>query len=268
MFGVLGSGDYDEDSLEDGDEEQELMDFEVLLDFIDNEVLFDRDVENLEQVVNLFGIADVDEFKEMCSICGYEFSVSYMVFYMKVYEGQKFYSCFICGKRFGYKNNMKFYIKFYVGIKFYQCLICGVKFIRGLILRRYVRRYGIFVESVWDFFVKNSVFFQENMLLLINGNDGIFVKNNSSSMFLYVLLDERKEEVIFYVDLVYSSFFNIFILVVMLNVLFMSYQNYQVVVAVVVFLFSSIFNILLLIFILEIFFRFFVGFLEISYYIF
>lgn len=61
------------------------------------------------------------------------------------------------------------------------------------------------------------------MLLLINGNDGIFVKNNSSSMFLYVLLDECKEEVIFYVDLVYSSFFNIFILVVMLNVLFMSY---------------------------------------------
>lgn len=243
MPGAPGSGDYDEDSLEDGDEEQEPMDSEALSDSIDNEASPDRDVENLEQAANPSGLAaDADEPKEMCSICGHEFPASHMAFHMKVHEGQKPYSCPICGKRFGYKNNMKSHIKLHAGIKPYQCSICGAKFTRGSTLRRHARRHGISAESVWDLFVKNSASSQENMLPSTNGNDGTPVKNNSSSMPLHASPDERKEEVTSYADSAYSTFFNTPTSVAMSNALFMSYQNHQAAVAAAASSFPSIFN--------------------------
>lgn len=242
MPGAPGSGDYDEDSLEDGDEEQETMDSEALSDSIENEASPDRDVENLEQTPNSSGLVDTDEPKEMCSICGHEFPVSHMAFHMKVHEGQKPYSCPICGKRFGYKNNMKSHIKLHAGIKPYQCSICGAKFTRGSTLRRHARRHGISAESVWDLFVKNSASSQENLLPSTNGSDGTPRKNNSSSMSLHASPDERKEEVPSYADSAYSSFFNTPTSVAMSNALFMSYQNHQAAVAAAASSFPSIFN--------------------------
>ncbi|XP_062588518.1 zinc finger and SCAN domain-containing protein 2-like [Saccostrea cucullata] len=240
MPGAPGSGDYDDDSLEDGDEEQETMDSEALSDSI--EASPEREVENLEQTPNSSGLADSDEPKEMCSICGHEFPASHMAFHMKVHEGQKPYSCPICGKRFGYKNNMKSHIKLHAGIKPYQCSICGAKFTRGSTLRRHARRHGISAESVWDLFVKNSASSQENMLPPTNGSNGTPLKNNSNSMPLHASPDERKEEVAPYADSAYNSFFNAPTSVAMSNALFMSYQNHQAAVAAAASSFPSIFN--------------------------
>ena len=240
--GATGSGDCDEDSLEDNDEEQEPMDSEALSDSIENEASPDRDDENLEQAANTSGLPDTDEPKETCSICGHEFPASHMAFHMKVHEGQKPYSCPICGKRFGYKNNMKSHIKLHAGIKPYQCSICGAKFTRGSTLRRHARRHGISAESVWDLFVKNSASSQENMLPGTNGNDGTPVKNSGGAMPLHASPDERKEEVTSYADSAYSSFFNTPTSVAMSNALFMSYQNHQAAVAAAASSFPSIFN--------------------------
>jgi DNA-directed RNA polymerase subunit RPC12/RpoP len=243
MPGAPGSGDFDDDSLEDGEEEQETMDSEALSDSIENEASPERDVENLEQTPNSSGMVDTTDVpKEICSICGHEFPASHMAFHMKVHEGQKPYSCPICGKRFGYKNNMKSHIKLHAGIKPYQCSICGAKFTRGSTLRRHARRHGISAESVWDLFVKNSASSQENMLPSTNGSDSTPRKTTSSNMPLHASPDECKEEATSYADSAYSSFFNTPTSVAMSNALFMSYQNHQAAVAAAASSFPSIFN--------------------------
>ncbi|XP_060555704.1 uncharacterized protein LOC132716448 [Ruditapes philippinarum] len=91
---------------------------------------------------------------EMCQECGRDFPKGYLRYHLKSHEAQKPYSCPICAKRFGYKNNMKSHIKLHTGIKPFQCKICGAKFTRGSTLRRHARRHGIIADSVWDLFVK------------------------------------------------------------------------------------------------------------------
>ncbi|KAK3601131.1 hypothetical protein CHS0354_019126 [Potamilus streckersoni] len=91
---------------------------------------------------------------ENCHECKRDFPKGYLNFHLKSHEAQKPYSCPICGKRFGYKNNMKSHIKLHTGVKPFQCNICGAKFTRGSTLRRHARRHGIIAESVWDLFIK------------------------------------------------------------------------------------------------------------------
>ncbi|KAL3889350.1 hypothetical protein ACJMK2_001694 [Sinanodonta woodiana] len=91
---------------------------------------------------------------ENCHECKRDFPKGYLSFHLKSHEAQKPYSCPICGKRFGYKNNMKSHIKLHTGVKPFQCNICGAKFTRGSTLRRHARRHGIIAESVWDLFIK------------------------------------------------------------------------------------------------------------------
>ncbi|XP_052763613.1 zinc finger protein 236-like [Mya arenaria] len=91
---------------------------------------------------------------EMCNECGRDFPKGYLRYHLKSHEAQKPYSCPICAKRFGYKNNMKSHIKLHTGIKPFQCKVCGAKFTRGSTLRRHARRHGIIADSVWDLFIK------------------------------------------------------------------------------------------------------------------
>lgn len=93
---------------------------------------------------------------EMCQECGRDFPKGYLRYHLKSHEAQKPYSCPICAKRFGYKNNMKSHIKLHTGIKPFQCKVCGAKFTRGSTLRRHARRHGINADSVWDLFVKTN----------------------------------------------------------------------------------------------------------------
>lgn len=102
------------------------------------------------QAVNVQGGQEM----EMCNECGRDFPKGYLRYHLKSHEAQKPYSCPICAKRFGYKNNMKSHIKLHTGIKPFQCKICGAKFTRGSTLRRHARRHGIIADSVWDLFVK------------------------------------------------------------------------------------------------------------------
>lgn len=99
------------------------------------------------------GLQNMQEM-EMCQECGRDFPKGYLRYHLKSHEAQKPYSCPICAKRFGYKNNMKSHIKLHTGIKPFQCKICGAKFTRGSTLRRHARRHGIIADSVWDLFVK------------------------------------------------------------------------------------------------------------------
>ncbi|KAL4217835.1 hypothetical protein ACF0H5_022574 [Mactra antiquata] len=99
------------------------------------------------------GLQSMQEM-EMCQECGRDFPKGYLRYHLKSHEAQKPYSCPICAKRFGYKNNMKSHIKLHTGIKPFQCKICGAKFTRGSTLRRHARRHGIIADSVWDLFVK------------------------------------------------------------------------------------------------------------------
>lgn len=99
------------------------------------------------------GLQNMQEM-EMCQECGRDFPKGYLRYHLKSHEAQKPYSCPICAKRFGYKNNMKSHIKLHSGIKPFQCKICGAKFTRGSTLRRHARRHGIIADSVWDLFVK------------------------------------------------------------------------------------------------------------------
>lgn len=93
---------------------------------------------------------------EMCTECGRDFPKGYMRYHLKSHEAQKPYSCPICAKRFGYKNNMKSHIKLHTGVKPFCCKVCGAKFTRGSTLRRHARRHGIIADSVWDLFVKSN----------------------------------------------------------------------------------------------------------------
>ncbi|KAH3712289.1 zinc finger protein 236-like [Dreissena polymorpha] len=111
----------------------------------------DRDVGTADdQPANASNVQDM----EMCQECGRDFPKGYLRYHLKSHEAQKPYSCPICAKRFGYKNNMKSHIKLHTGIKPFQCKVCGAKFTRGSTLRRHARRHGIIADSVWDLFVK------------------------------------------------------------------------------------------------------------------
>ena len=123
--------------------------------------------------------ADENEPRETCTLCGREYPASHMAYHMKAHENQKPYSCPICGKRFGYKNNMKSHLKLHAGIKPYQCSICGAKFTRGSTLRRHARRHGISAESVWDLFVKNGNVAQHSGITA--GTNGVMESPSSVS---------------------------------------------------------------------------------------
>lgn len=110
----------------------------------------DRDESAEGQEVGLHSMQEM----EMCQECGRDFPKGYLRYHLKSHEAQKPYTCPICAKRFGYKNNMKSHIKLHTGIKPFQCKICGAKFTRGSTLRRHARRHGIIADSVWDLFVK------------------------------------------------------------------------------------------------------------------
>lgn len=131
---------------------------------------------------------------EMCTECGRDFPKGYMRYHLKSHEAQKPYSCPICAKRFGYKNNMKSHIKLHTGVKPFCCKVCGAKFTRGSTLRRHARRHGIIADSVWDLFVKSnygtgSKSGQGNKLVsgkmdtttTSNGTEGISTITSSSS---------------------------------------------------------------------------------------
>ena len=140
MYLIDGPLNYGATSLEDsGGEDKDMEEGE------DNEVTTSHDPPTSAQN---------QQEMEMCNECGRDFPKGYLRYHLKSHEAQKPYSCPICAKRFGYKNNMKSHIKLHTGIKPFQCKVCGAKFTRGSTLRRHARRHGIVADTVWDLFVK------------------------------------------------------------------------------------------------------------------
>ena len=114
---------------------------------------------------------------EYCKLCEKDYPKSFMRYHERDHADQKPYSCPICNKRFGYKNNMKSHMKLHAGIKPYQCQVCMAKFTRGSTLRRHARRHGVRNNDLWDFYVeKNKVTQAMSVSNHIYGNSDVVVK--------------------------------------------------------------------------------------------